>query len=223
MHTPSDSRWLWLLPIAAIGLGCSSTGGLAGRTNDPQIKTIASIGDRPLTAVAGVPTSSAVADLDDHSAPPAKGTRVSGRVVDDRGEPVPDARVRIADGGISGGRVIEATTDRAGGFTLRGLRPGSKYTLIAEYEGQGGWVEGRAEVRSPASGVEIAVQADELPADRRRAARPPAGRKISERREVDDDEPIPSRVNKDDLPEGSDAADGDDTADATPTTKRARP
>ena len=219
MHTTSFLRRSWLLTLAALGLGCSSTGGFGRGANDPSIKTIASIGDRPITAVAGVPTSSAVADLEDHASPRDRDGRVSGRVVDDRGEPVPKARVRIADGGISGGRITEAISDRAGGFTLHGLRPGSKYTLIAEYEEQGGWVEGRAEVRSPATGVEIAVQAD-APADRRRAARPPGGRTVSERRSNSDDEGTSSRVNEDDVPQGSDVEDVDDLAGPAPTTKR---
>ena len=204
MRPPSDARRLLLLPIAVLGLGCASTGRFGLHANDPTIRTIASIGDKPVSAVAGAPTSSAVADLENHARPADRETRVSGRVVDDRGDPVPNARVRIADGGISGGRIVDATSDRAGRFTIRGLRPGSRYTLIAEYEGQGGWIEGRAEVRSPASDVEIAVRADDLPADRRRADRVPSGRKISERRTADPDEPIPSRVNDDDLPEGSD-------------------
>ncbi len=91
-------------------------------------------------------------------------------MVDDRGEPVPGALVRVADGGLSGGRVAEATSDRAGGFTLRGLRPGSNYTLIAEYEEQGGWVEGRANVRVPS-----AERRDRRPG-RRAPRRPPPGR-----------------------------------------------
>ncbi len=177
MRTPSPVRRTWLIPLAALGLGCSSTGGLARSGSDPKIQTIASVGDRPVATRAGGATSSAVADLDAQGSSRTSNDRVSGRVVDDRGDPVPNARVRVADGGLSGGRVAEATSDRAGGFTLRGLRPGSTYTVIAEYEGQGGWVDGRTEVRIPSTGVEIAVQADEPPADRRRAgARPRGGR-----------------------------------------------
>jgi thiol-disulfide isomerase/thioredoxin len=217
MRTPSPVRRTWLIPLAALGLGCSSTGtsGLARHGNDPKIQTIASVGDRPVATKAGGATSSAVADLDAAGPSRTRDDRVSGRVVDDRGEPVPDASVRVADSGLSGGRVAEATSDRAGGFTLRGLRPGSKYTLIAEYEEQGGWVEGRAEVRVPSTDVEIAVQADEPPADRRRAGRSPSGRTVSDRTETDDPRGSSSRVNDDDLPNATD----DDQADATPTKK----
>jgi thiol-disulfide isomerase/thioredoxin len=217
MRTPSPVRRSWLIPLAALGLGCSSTGtgGLARSGNDPKIQTIASVGDRPVSTRAGGATSSAVADMDAPGPSRTSNDRVSGRVVDDRGDPVPNARVRVADGGLSGGRVAEATSDRAGGFTLRGLRPGSNYTLIAEYEGQGGWIEGRAEVRIPSTGVEIAVQADELPADRRRAGRSPSGRTVSDRNELDDRRGTSSRVNDDDLPDATD----DDQADATPTKK----
>ena len=49
---------------------------------------------------------------------------------------MPDARVRLAVGGEAGGKAVTATTDRSGAFTLRGLRPGSSYTVIAEYQAQ---------------------------------------------------------------------------------------
>ncbi len=215
MRTPTLVRRSWLVPLAALGLGCSSTGGLTRSANDPKIQTIASVGDRPVATKAGGPTSSAVANLDAPDSPRVRDDRISGRVVDDRGEPVPNARVRVADGGLSGGRVAEAISDRAGGFTLRGLRTGSNYTLIAEYEEQGAWIEGRAEVRTPSTGVEIAVQADEAPADRRRAGRSPSGKTVSERNEADDRQGSSSRVNAEDLPDATD----DDQADAAPAKK----
>ena len=61
---------------------------------------------------------------------PSRG-RISGRVYDERGKPVPGAKVRLAVGGESGGKAVSAVTDRSGAFTLRGVRPGSSYTVIA--------------------------------------------------------------------------------------------
>ena len=83
--------------------------------------------------------------------------RISGRVLNSDGEPVANARVRLAPGNVPGGKVIRATTDRSGGFTLHGLRPGRTYTVIAEWDDrQQGLLTGRAEVaprltRRPAS------------------------------------------------------------------------
>ena len=175
MRITIPARRSWLLPLAALGLGCASTGGVTRNGNDPKIQTIASVGDRPVATRAGrTLTSSAVADLAALNSPRTRDDRVSGRVVDESGDPVPNAHVRVAAGGISGGRVAEATSDRAGGFTLRGLRPGSNYTLIAEYEGQGGLVEGRAEAPHP-----IDRRRDRRPV-RRPPGRPPPRRALPE-------------------------------------------
>ncbi len=71
MHTPIPVRRSWLIPLAALGLGCSSTGtgGLSWHGNDPKIQTIASVGDRPVATKTGGATSSAVADLDAPASP----------------------------------------------------------------------------------------------------------------------------------------------------------
>ena len=61
---------------------------------------------------------------DDLDPPPATDSRISGRVFDEEGRAVPNARVRLGVGGSAGGRVNFATTDRSGAFTLHGLRPG---------------------------------------------------------------------------------------------------
>jgi thiol-disulfide isomerase/thioredoxin len=218
MRFKSFPRPLWLLPVAALGLGCTSTGGFSRTSQEPKITTIASIGDRSVAAVAGVPSSSAVADLDPPEPKRDRNARVAGRVVDDRGEPVAGALVRLGVGGTSGGRVIEATTDRAGGFTLNGLRPGSTYTLIAELDGKDGGFSGRWVGRSPQTNVEIALQADGLPDDRRRAGKTPAARTISGSRPVDesvsDETGARSKINPDDLAAGSDVEDIDDLAAA---------
>jgi thiol-disulfide isomerase/thioredoxin len=216
--------WLCLLPIALFGLGCASTGGFGQPSGEPKITTIAAVGERPVSAVAGVPTSSAVADLDPPEPSRDREGRVAGRVVDDRGNPVKGALVRIADGGTSGGRVIEAKTDRAGGFTLHGLRPGTRYTLIAEYEDRNGeLISGRWNGRSPQSSVEIAIHADDLPDDQRRADRTSPARTISDRQAIDDEQADVGRgsrkVNPDDLATGSDVEDIDDLASAPSRTR----
>jgi thiol-disulfide isomerase/thioredoxin len=217
MHTMSFNPRLWLLPIAFLGLGCASTGGFGRPSEDMKPRTIASIGDRPISATTGSPDSSAIASLDTTDRNRSGRDLISGRVVDDRGEPVPNARVRIADGGLLGGRVVSAKTDRGGGFTLHGLRPGSTYTVIAEYEGLDGLVEGRSEAKSPKTDVEIALQVDDQPIDRRRAAKPPASRTISDRQSVDetDEGDQPLRLNHEDTPAAGDVEDIDDLAGKT--------
>jgi len=223
MSAERSSRLAWLLPLAAIGLGCSSTGRFRPVAEEPKIRTIASIGDRPIGSVAGVPTASGAADLGPIEPRRDRASRVAGRVVDELGEPVPNARVRLADGGIAGGRVVEATTDRSGGFSLNGLRPGTTYTLIAETEGQWGRITGRSDVRPPDAYVEIAVRADDLPSDRRRAGRAPSARKVSERqpaRGADDAGDRSARLNSEDLPESTDVEDIDDLARSRPAPRR---
>ncbi len=223
MHTMRYHHRLWLFPLAAIGLGCSSTGGQGRSAEENKIRTIASIGDRPVSSSSGTPSSSAVANLDTPERKRDGRDLVSGRVVDDRGDPVPSARVRVADGGLSGGKVVQAKTDKAGGFTLHGLRPGSTYTLIAEYEGKDGPVEGRSEVKSPQEEVEIALSGDDQTLDRRRASRSPLSRNISQRRPVDeaDENDRPLKLNRDDTPDRSDIEDVDDLAGKTSMRTRA--
>ena len=119
--------------------GCSQTAGLrAGAAPNSSIRTVASVGDRPLPIVAGEPGSSLRAEDDIPDPPAATGSRISGRVYDDRGKPVPNAKVRLAVGGAAGGKVADATTDRSGAFTLHGMCAGSSYTVIAEHQGNDG-------------------------------------------------------------------------------------
>ena len=150
---------LLLLPtLLGIGsvTGCSMTSGL--RTAErPEARTVASVGDRPLPPVSGVPGASVAASEVAPQPRLSPRSRVSGRVYDDNGKPVANAIVRPASGGSAGGRLIEATTDRSGGFTLHGLRPGTRYTLIAEYNSADGLKTGRVDVRSSDSSVEISL------------------------------------------------------------------
>src|ERR1700758_4730487 len=111
-------KWgVCLLGLGCCGfVGCSQTGGL--RPNGPaELKTVASVNDRPVSTVAGEPGSgtSRREEIDDLSPPPA-GSRISGRVFDRDGRAVPNAKVRLGVSGTAGGRVNFATTDRSGAF-----------------------------------------------------------------------------------------------------------
>src|SRR5207237_1161324 len=74
------------------------------------------VGDRTLPVVAGTPGSTVAAGLDPPPRRVRPAGRVSGRVVDARGNPVPNARVRLAIDGAAGRRVTRTTTDAAGGL-----------------------------------------------------------------------------------------------------------
>jgi peroxiredoxin len=125
------------------------------------MKTVASINGKPVSTVAGEPGSgsSQREDIDDLGPPPAAGSRISGRVFDQDGRAVPNARVRLGVGATAGGRVNFATTDRSGAFTLHGLRPGRDYTVIAEYQAADGMMSGRVQAHAPDTGVRIALGA----------------------------------------------------------------
>jgi thiol-disulfide isomerase/thioredoxin len=147
-----------LLSAALIVSGCSQTGALRS-SNTSDVKTIASVGDKPLPIVSGEPGASLRAETEDVDLPVRSGSRISGRVYDDRGKAVPGVKVRLAVGGTAGGKAVVATTDRSGAFTLSGLRSGSAYTVIAEYEDEEGTMSGRAQVKAPQSDVRIALHA----------------------------------------------------------------
>jgi thiol-disulfide isomerase/thioredoxin len=96
-------------------------------------RTIPSVGDRQINVTSGRPgeeaiirTETATPKLDMREA-----RRISGRVIDHRGQPVSGATVRLADGALAAGQISDVITDEAGGFTVRGLRASTPYTLIA--------------------------------------------------------------------------------------------
>ena len=97
------------------------------------------------------------ADADDLDLPPSSGSRISGRVYDERGRPVPNAKVRLAVTSTPGGKAVYATTDRSGAFTLRGLRSGTSYAVIAEYQGEDGMMSGRTQAKAPQVDVRISL------------------------------------------------------------------
>jgi protocatechuate 3,4-dioxygenase beta subunit len=88
-------------------------------------------------------------------------TTISGRVVDERGEPIAGARIswmritRLPGGNWSGNGGAGTVSDPAGSFTLRGLAPGS-YQIQADAEGYGAGPPEELEVGSSGlEGVEI--------------------------------------------------------------------
>src|SRR4051794_30378408 len=97
--------------------GCTHTGALRSSPPD-DIKTTASVGDKALPIVAGAPGSSLRADTADPDLPRASRGRISGRVYDEEGRPVSNARVRLALGSAPAGKAVYANTDRSGAFTL---------------------------------------------------------------------------------------------------------
>ena len=100
-----------LLTVLCTHVGCSQTGGV--RPSPPSnVRTVASVGDKPLPSVSGEPGASLRADTEELDLPASSGSRISGRVFDDRGKPVPNAKVRLAVSSSPGGKVVYATTDR---------------------------------------------------------------------------------------------------------------
>ncbi len=217
--------------LVALALGLSVATGLAGcsalRTGSTdassKTKTFLSVGDKPLPVVSGPPGSSLAADTGTEApSEPLPGRRrarpdgrISGRVYDAEGRPVPDARVRLADSGAVGGKVVSALTDASGAFTLHGLRPGSDYTVIAEWEGQDGLMTGRIEARTSDTEVKIGLEGEgDAPL---RAAKPARINRVSDRDATDDNDNEPgafspaersapaARVNEEDLPPAPEA------------------
>ncbi len=168
-------RWgVFLLGLGCCHFaGCSQTG-LLRPNAPPEYKTVATVNGKPVSTISGEAGSgsSQREDARDIDPPPANGSRISGRVFDEEGRGVPNARVRLGVGGSAGGRVNFATTDRSGAFTLHGLRPGGNYTLIAEYQGEDHMMSGRAQAKAPGSGVRIGLGArDPEPEAEPRSAR----------------------------------------------------
>ena len=147
-----------LLSLAAFG--CTSVPG-----NGPGFanrwKTMASSGGSALPTETGPPGATVAAELGTPEVAGRASGRISGRVIDDNGRPVPKAEVRLADGTSRVGRDLRATTDDAGGFTLRGLRPGTTYTLLAEGEVGRDSLVGRASARAPNTVVRIRLGPDD--------------------------------------------------------------
>ena len=184
-----DRSTVCLLTVFCTLTGCSQTGGVRPGGSS-EMKTVASVGDKPLPIVSGEPGASLRAETEELDLPETAGTRISGRVYDGRGKPVANARVRLADNSSPGGKVAYATTDRSGAFTLRGLRAGSSYAVIAEYQGDDGMMTGRAEAKAPQTAVRIGLQPRDGASDQGHASIRPARPRIEPISNVDpaDDE-----------------------------------
>jgi thiol-disulfide isomerase/thioredoxin len=196
---------LCLLTLLGTLAGCSQTGGVRPGASS-NMRTVASVGDKPLPIVAGEPGSSLRAETDVLDLPGSTGARISGRVYDDRGKPVPNAKVRLAVSSSPGGKVVYDTTDRSGGFTLRGLRAGLSYTVIAEYQGEDGIVTGRVQAKAPEGDVRISLKPHGETGQGHASIRParPRVEPISNVDPVEDDPPVDSRpgaapINSEDL------------------------
>ncbi len=222
----SSPSTLCLLSMVCLIAGCSQTGALRS-SNTSDVRTIASVGDKPLPIVSGEPGASLRAETEDIERPTPRGSRISGRVYDERGKPVSDVKVRLAVGGAAGGKADIATTDRSGGFTLHGLRSGSSYTIIAEYEDEDGTMSGRAQAKAPETNVRIALQ-PRGGAEQGHASIRPARSKIAPISNIEssDEEPAEEinggsgrRINAEDLEPPADEA-AAVFPDDSPTTRR---
>jgi thiol-disulfide isomerase/thioredoxin len=193
-----------VLILAVSMCGCSQTSLLRPAPGD-NLKTIASVGDKPLPVRSGPSDSSVRAEVVEADLPPAGRGRISGRVYDNRGKAVSGARVRLAVGGESGGKAVSANTDPSGAFTIRGLRPGSSYTLIAEYQGRTGLLTGRAQAKAPSTSVKIGLNPRNTEADDARStirpARPSVApiSSIEETDEAEDEQEPRGRINREDV------------------------
>ncbi len=180
-----------LLALVCTLAGCTQTGGLrssATANTNPNIRTVASIGDKPIPIVTGEPGLSERSETDEVDLPSSSGARISGRVFDERGRPVPNATVRLAAGSSPSGKATYATTDRSGAFTLRGLRAGTYYTVIAESDGQRGAMSGRMEAKAPETNIRISLQSRETEPDEAHSTIRPAKSRAQASSDDEEDE-----------------------------------
>jgi thiol-disulfide isomerase/thioredoxin len=176
---------------------------------------VATVGDKTLPIVSGIPGSSVMAEKVTPELRVSSSGRVSGRVVDAEGRPVPNAEVRLAVGGARGGRMHRATTDRSGAFTLRGLRPRASYTVIAELKDERGLLTGRSDVRAPDTDVRITLGSPEVDPDVETDRPSTRVSSISDQEELNGDDAERALVNEEDLLPGP-----DDPLPSTPGSSR---
>jgi len=182
MRTLRTTTLILILP--GLLTGCASTAGVS-----PGIRTVASVGDKPFPVVTGAPGASVRAEAVTADRPRRNQTRISGRVVDDQGEPLPNVRVRVAVENAAAGKVISAKTDHTGAFTLRGVKAGKNYTIIAEDEAEG--LIGRTEAEAPDTDVRISAAVAGSDSDRdtvKRTGRKTSVNPVSDREDLDDEE-----------------------------------
>ena len=181
------------LPLGLALAGCSGL-----KPFDIGPRTTPSIGDRQLGVISGRPgeesiirSNSITSTIDSKDA-----RRISGRVIDHRGQPVSGATVRLADGALAGGAVSDVITDEAGGFTVRGLRASTPYTLIATLDLGGESRISRARFLSGETQARVLLepnsndQPDTDLAEQKPAARP---KMTTAKTEVKSDQPAPPK------------------------------
>jgi thiol-disulfide isomerase/thioredoxin len=229
--------FLILALLAVSAAGCSSvSGGRSGFAN--RWRTMASSGGSALPTETGPPGAAVAAELGAPEVASRATGRISGRVIDPKGKPVPNAEVRLADGSSKVGRDLRVTTDEAGGFTLHGLREGGSYTLIAEGDVGRDALVGRASARAPTSDLRIRLRpdADDSTTAENETTGTPGRRvgQVSTQSPVDptDDDPFPTetperkptmRVNDDDLPPAAEVEPVDPSPDTEPAVGRKAP
>jgi thiol-disulfide isomerase/thioredoxin len=192
-----------------LGIACllEVTGCAQERNVRTEPRAIASIGGKTEVIVSGEPGSSIASSVPDYPGDTPRDSKISGRVVDDHGRPVPDARVRLAIGGAKGGRVEDVKADSSGAFTLHRLKPGSNYVVIAEAEDGGERLVGRVQARAPQSSLKIRMLPRSDGSSHFRTSsnsgRAKVGRasEVDERFDEDPDESSPrsSRLNREDF------------------------
>jgi thiol-disulfide isomerase/thioredoxin len=170
-----------------------------------EVRTVASVGDNLMPIRSGTPDSSVRAQDTEPIIPTPSRGRISGRVYDERGKPLSGAKVRLAVGGEAGGPAVSALTDQSGAFTLRGVRPGSTYTVIAEYEGENERLFGRVDAEAPGSELRISLRQRTEEGDASASSIRPARPHVAPVSNLEEaDEPSPSnssstRANHEDL------------------------
>ncbi len=223
--------------LLAISLGASGCASVASPRPHvaSNIRTVTSVGDKTLPTVAGTPGDTVVAGqpAPERRAPRGLEGRISGRVLDEEGHPVPNAEVRLAIGGAARGRSVRARTDASGAFTLQGLRRGTPYTVVAERQVGRDLLTGTASAKAPATDLRIRLAADESSPDQAVATPDDApGRvnRISGRERQDagdvgdpDHEGAPPRVNEEDLPPVAEATELDEPRPARRVARTAEP
>lgn len=158
MNRPRRYDLIVGLPLGLMMAGCTGI-----NRPDLGLRTTPSLGDRPLAVINGRPGEDRIIRSETESLSIAASNdarRISGRVTDHRGQPVEGATVRLADGSLNGGQVTDVITDNAGGFTIRGLRSSTPYTIIASLDADGESRVGRARFLSGETQARILIESE---------------------------------------------------------------
>ena len=197
----SSPSTLCLLSLACMVAGCSQTRPFrSGNTSD--MRTVASVGDRPLPIVAGEPgivSGSCEPEELDRPAPTGSSESQAGFMTN-AASPCPMPRSDSPSGGTKGGKAVVAITDRSVPSRCTASIPARRIPLIAEFEDEDGAMAGRAQVKAPQTDVRIALEPRDGSANQGHASIRPARSRVKPISSIDaiDDEP------SDEAGEGSD-------------------